>query len=126
MDTRESHIDKFGRIEVSRADNDRYGAEWNKENGLPRNTGHLIARDQYVARRVQDKLAKVTPMTDLEVGTFIDIPAWKASGCVYAIKPADIGSDGAAMVLLQEYPEQNDAKMRKFRLDNTSEYEIAE
>ena len=49
-------VDQFGRVEVSRKDREALTTEWNAEHGQPMNSGHIIVRDQWVAREAIKRL----------------------------------------------------------------------
>ena len=51
----------------------------------------------------------------LQVGEFINIPAWNTSGQVIKTRPATFGSDDAVEILLQRHPE--DRRPRWYRLE---------
>ena len=63
------------------------------------------------------------PTAPLEVGDFIDIPAWDATGCVMAIGPATLGSPDAIEVRLQESPDAPADAWRCYRLE-PDEYRV--
>ena len=50
-------------------------------------------------------MTNIKTTTTLEVGDFITVAAWEATGQVIGIEPAMIGSDDAQRVLLQERPD---------------------
>ena len=52
----ESHTDEFGRLHVSREDYERLTVEWNKQHGMPTDSGHVIAREQWIERQVSAEL----------------------------------------------------------------------
>jgi len=52
--------------------------------------------------------------TQVTVGDFIRIPAWRVEGMVTTIEPADSGSGTAIAFWLQEYP---DGPERRYRLE---------
>jgi len=54
----DSHIDEFGRIHVSRDDRERLTLQWDRRHGMPTDSGHVIARDQWVAEQVFSGLRK--------------------------------------------------------------------
>lgn len=56
----------------------------------------------------------------IEVGDFIEIPAWRVEGLVTSVKAADLGSDDAIEVTLQEVPEGPE---RRYRLE-PDEYRV--
>lgn len=62
------------------------------------------------------------PTTALEVGDFIEIPAWRVTGCVMGIEAAPIGSDECIDVYLQERPDQT-CRFKRYRLE-PSEYVV--
>lgn len=47
-----SHVDRFGRLEVSGEDARRFGAMWDERHGSPRNDMEIILREQWVSRAV--------------------------------------------------------------------------
>jgi hypothetical protein len=53
---------------------------------------------------------------EIEVGSFIMIPAWQTMGCVTEVRLATIGDDSAVDIKLQEDPESN--RTRNFRIEN--------
>lgn len=53
----------------------------------------------------------------IQVGDFIEIPAWRTEGMVIAIESAHYGSDEARRVLLQEHPDQPDSACRWYHLE---------
>ena len=59
----------------------------------------------------------------LEVGDFIDIPAWDTTGCVMALGPATLGSPEAIEIRLQETPDAPEPAWRRYRLE-PHEYRI--
>lgn len=52
----DSHIDEFGRTRVSRDDRERLTLQWNRRHGMPTDSGHVIAREQWVAQTVAAQL----------------------------------------------------------------------
>ncbi len=48
----------------------------------------------------------MTNPRDLDVGDFIDVPAWSAYGMVLAVEPSLMGSDECRRVLVQEHPDE--------------------
>jgi len=51
-----------------------------------------------------------------EVGEFIDVPRWRAHGCVMAVEHAPAPLAHCIVVLLQEHPDQGTDAMPRLRL----------
>jgi hypothetical protein len=56
-----------------------------------------------------------TRATAIEIGDFIEIPAWRVEGLVIDTRSPMFGSDDAQEVLLQESP--NDNRPRWYRME---------
>jgi len=59
----------------------------------------------------------------VQVGDFIEVPAWQTFGMVHEVKASMFGSDESITVLLQEHPDQPTRNWRYYRLE-PSEYSI--
>lgn len=64
-------------------------------------------------------------MTDVkvQVGDFIEVPAWRTAGMVQHVKGSMFGSSDSVTVLLQEHPEQPARDWKSYRLE-PEEFEI--
>lgn len=62
------------------------------------------------------------PKARPEVGEYVYLPAWQTEGMVYSIRDAILGSvDGSYEVQIQEYPEQREDDIRRFRIEDDSQ-----
>ena len=52
----DSHVDEFGRVHVPREDRERLTLQWNRQHGQPTDSGHVIAREQWIAQAFLERI----------------------------------------------------------------------